>query len=220
MLFCVLLHFLNFEFSCINIVTIFILIGVLMTWHHTYISAVISPQLLNIYYDSSFFLLKKVLHPFLYKWFFLFQFTLLERDPWSKLLSFCYLLSSHFGRGGAYRLICVSRATPTWYFDLSIYLNRKAVVILFTEALCQGGWIFSSISFHNCISKYRNISVSSVGKNLPAMQETQVQFLGREDPLEKEMATHSSILAWRIPWTEEPGGLQSMGRRSQTWLSD
>ena len=48
-------------------------------------------------------------------------------------------------------------------------------------------------------------------KNLPLMQETQVQFLGEEDPLEKEMATHSSILAWRIPWTEEPGGLQSMG---------
>ena len=48
-------------------------------------------------------------------------------------------------------------------------------------------------------------------KNLPAMWETQVQSLGGEDPLEKEMATHSSILAWRISWTEEPGGLQSMG---------
>ena len=48
-------------------------------------------------------------------------------------------------------------------------------------------------------------------KHLPAMRETWVRFLGREDPLEKEMATHSSILAWRIPWTEEPGGLQSTG---------
>ena len=47
-------------------------------------------------------------------------------------------------------------------------------------------------------------------KNLPAMQETWVQFLGWENPLEKRMATHSSIFAWRIPWTEEPGGLQSM----------
>ena len=47
-------------------------------------------------------------------------------------------------------------------------------------------------------------------KNLPAMQETQVQYLGWEDPLEEGMATHSSIPAWRIPWTEEPGGLQSM----------
>ena len=51
----------------------------------------------------------------------------------------------------------------------------------------------------------------SVVKNLPIMQETQVQSLGQEDPLEKEMATHSSILAWRITSTEEPGGLQSMG---------
>ena len=48
-------------------------------------------------------------------------------------------------------------------------------------------------------------------KNLPAMQETQVLSLGMEDALEKGMATHSSILAWRIPWAEEPGGLQSMG---------
>ena len=48
-------------------------------------------------------------------------------------------------------------------------------------------------------------------KNLPAMQETWVQSLGQEDPLEKGMATHSSILAWRIPWTKEPGGLLSMG---------
>ena len=52
-------------------------------------------------------------------------------------------------------------------------------------------------------------------KNPPAMQETQVRSMGREDPLEKRMATHSSILAWRIPLTEEPGGLQSMGLKSQ-----
>ena len=48
-------------------------------------------------------------------------------------------------------------------------------------------------------------------KHLPAMLETRVQSLGWEDPLEKEMAAHSSILAWKIPWTEEPGGLLSMG---------
>ena len=50
-------------------------------------------------------------------------------------------------------------------------------------------------------------------KNLPAMPEIQVRYLGWEDPLEKEMATHSNILAWRIPWTEKPGGLQSMGSK-------
>ena len=48
-------------------------------------------------------------------------------------------------------------------------------------------------------------------KTLPVMQETQLEFLGHEDPLEKGMATHSSNFAWRVPWTEEPGGLQSMG---------
>ena len=48
-------------------------------------------------------------------------------------------------------------------------------------------------------------------KNLPTMQETRVRSLGQEDALEKEMAAHSSILPWRIPWTDEPGGLQSMG---------
>ena len=53
-------------------------------------------------------------------------------------------------------------------------------------------------------------------KNLPAMQQTEVRSLGQEDPLEKGMATHSSILAWRIPWTEEPGRLQSTGLQSQT----
>ena len=53
-------------------------------------------------------------------------------------------------------------------------------------------------------------------KNLPAKQEMGVQSLGGEDPLEKEMATHSGVIAWRIPWTEEPGGLQSRGSQSQT----
>ena len=53
--------------------------------------------------------------------------------------------------------------------------------------------------------------VAQLVKNLPAIQETQVRFLGWEDPLEKEMATHTSTLAWRIPWTEEPGRLLSLG---------
>jgi len=58
--------------------------------------------------------------------------------------------------------------------------------------------------------------VAQTVKNLPAMQETQDQSLGQEDPLEKGMATHCSILAWRIPRTEEPGGLQPMESQSQT----
>ena len=52
--------------------------------------------------------------------------------------------------------------------------------------------------------------MAQIVKHMPAMQETRVRSLGWEDPLEKEMVTHSSTLAWKIPWTEEPGGLQSM----------
>ena len=75
-----------------------------------------------------------------------------------------------------------------------------------------------------CMIKYlvpRASLVAQMVKNLPAMQETWVQCLGPEDPLEKEMTTHFSILAWRIPWAEEPGGLQST-RVGKSWtrLSD
>ena len=64
----------------------------------------------------------------------------------------------------------------------------------------------------NCRSRRASLVAQSV-KSLPAMWESWVQSLGREDPLEKEMATHSSLLAWRTPWTEEPGGLQFMGHK-------
>ena len=65
-----------------------------------------------------------------------------------------------------------------------------------------------SILFFNFL---KLIMVAQTVKSLPAVQGTRVQSLGREDPLEKEMATHSSILAWKIPWVEEPSGLQSTG---------
>ena len=65
-------------------------------------------------------------------------------------------------------------------------------------------WVLTHFSFLASL-------VAQMVKRLPAMQETRVQFLGWEDPLEKEMATHSSTLAWKIPWTEEPDRLQSMG---------
>ena len=68
-----------------------------------------------------------------------------------------------------------------------------------------------SIVFPLCRMDGPTSLVAQLVKNLPAMRETWVRFLGWEDPLEKEMATQSSILAWKIPWTEEPGGLQSMG---------
>ena len=61
-----------------------------------------------------------------------------------------------------------------------------------------------------CVYMYTFFDIQLV-KKLPAVWETRVQSLGREEPLEKEMVTHSSVLAWEIPWTEEPGGLQSSG---------
>ena len=59
-------------------------------------------------------------------------------------------------------------------------------------------------------------TIARLIKKLPAMQETQVRSLGQEDPLEEETATHSSVLAWRVPQTEEPGRLQSMGSKTDT----
>ena len=77
---------------------------------------------------------------------------------------------------------------------------------------------FESVSFPWSLSRFcislvilQDSLVAQTVRNLPAMQVTWVQFPGQEDPLEKGMATHSSILAWRIPWTEKPGGLHSMG---------
>ena len=79
---------------------------------------------------------------------------------------------------------------------------------LWTEEL-PGLPLFLSHPFIRCPKNLTSLVAQTV-KNLPAMQETCVRSLGRKDPLEEGIATHSSILAWRIPWTEEPGGLQSM----------
>ena len=81
--------------------------------------------------------------------------------------------------------------------------------------LCPFGGEITTVE-NVCVYRYlmdliRASLVAQRLKHLPAMRETWVQSLGQEDPLEKEMATHSNILAWRIPWTEEPGGLQSTG---------
>ena len=77
-----------------------------------------------------------------------------------------------------------------------------------TQVSCLAGGFFTTKPLRK--PKIASLMAQRIN-HLPAMQETQVQSLGWEDPLEKEMATHSSILAWRIPWTEEPGELQSTG---------
>ena len=79
------------------------------------------------------------------------------------------------------------------------------------EPLAYLPWDLSLQHFTVVLIESRASLVTQAAKNLPAMQETQVQSLRQEDPLEKGMATHSSILTWGTPWTEEPDGLQSMG---------
>ena len=73
------------------------------------------------------------------------------------------------------------------------------------------GCDFAYFKIHLKIYLHISSLVAQIVKNMSAMQETQVQSLGQEDPMEKGMATFSSVLAWRIPWTEEPGGIQSIG---------
>ena len=80
--------------------------------------------------------------------------------------------------------------------NITFYYSKYSVCLRLFSHVCA--WLMAFLN-------------GSEVKNQPAMQGTQVQFLNWEDPLEKGMATHSSILAWRIPWTEEPGGLQSIG---------
>ena len=90
------------------------------------------------------------------------------------------------------------------YTNVCVWLSKICLFYNYSEY-----GIFSVVAVPFCSSWA--FSVAQPVKNRPAMQETQGHSLDREDPLEKEMATHSSILAWRIPWTEEPGRLQSMG---------
>ena len=89
--------------------------------------------------------------------------------------------------------------------QISCITGRFFTIWATWEAHCSE-WVH-----HNIWGNIRASLVAQRLKHLPAMWETWVQSLGPEDPLEKEMATHSSILAWRIPWMEEPGGLQSTG---------
>ena len=74
--------------------------------------------------------------------------------------------------------------------------------------------------FSRDIRAFRASLVTQMVKNMPEMQETWVRSLAQENPIDKGMATHSSILAWRIPWLEDPGGMQSMALQSQKRLKD
>ena len=112
------------------------------------------------------------------------------------------------------------------------WIQRPKTVLNLDQAAMQIYWAFAAQDYSVSASEefrawirrwlgFQGFLVDSVVKNLPAVQETWVRSLGGEDPLETEMATHSSILAWRIPWTGEPGRLQSLGpqRVGHDWVT-
>ena len=110
------------------------------------------------------------------------------------------------------------------------YLLQFVVSWTFTWCKCKFCLLHTSSSQLLCVNSRNSVPYTlsmgspggSVAKNPPVMQEMWVRSLGQEDPLEKEMASHSSIPPWEIPWTEEPGGLQSMGsqRVRHNWLTE
>ena len=100
----------------------------------------------------------------------------------------------------------------------SVHGIFQARVLEWSAIAFSGGLVLDDLYYIEVYSRY--ILFTQMVKSLPAVQETQVRFLGQEDPLEKEMATHTSILAWRILWTEEPGGLVHGVTKSQTRLSN
>ena len=104
-------------------------------------------------------------------------------------------------------------------FRTDFRLNNVALHVWITFCLFVHPWYMDCLHTWIIYSLHR---VAQTIKNLPAMQETRVQFLGGEDPLENGTATHSSIPAWRIPWIEEPGGLQFMGpkRVGHDWATN
>ena len=100
------------------------------------------------------------------------------------------------------------------YFHKTVQFVIKFHILFYQKTL------LSIVHLHNHLVTCTASLVAQMVKNLSEMQETWVRSLGKEDTLENKMVTHSSILAWRIPQTEEPGGLQSMGSQSQRRLSD
>ena len=99
---------------------------------------------------------------------------------------------------------CQARTRTTWLLVQGLTSTRSQLCLLIIK------------------QSLKESLVAQMVKNLPAMQETQVRSLGQEDPLEEEMATHSGIVAWRIPWTEESDGLQVMGsqRVGHNWVTN
>ena len=122
----------------------------------------------------------------------------LKESNWDSVLFFVFNNTT---------LICFAFSLKEFNFILLFIKGTPKQPVIYFSLLLQ----LSPLLCGKILSNKRASLVAQRVKRLPAMQETGVRSLGREDPLEKEMATHSSILAWRIPWTEEADGLQSTG---------
>ena len=120
------------------------------------------------------------------------------------------------GEGGCQIKTGINRFTWLYVREINnkVLLYRTENYIQYIVITYKGIW--KRISIYKC----RAFLVAQMVKNLPAVQQTWDWSLGQEDSLEKQTATQSSIPAWRIPWTEEPGGLWSVASQSWTWLSD
>ena len=139
-----------------------------------------------------------------------------RRMRWPKYWSFSFSISpsnglDNTGEGGA---LSIPLLVSMWEgFCVPFYFN-KTLLHKSSRVFKPGPLFWSSIFFfgdHESDVIHRKLSVAQMGKNLLAMQEMQVRSLDWDDPLGKGMAPHSSTLAWKIPWTEEPGGLRSIG---------
>ena len=145
---------------------------------------------------------------------------------------FYYMLNSHFFCTVLFTSLCnhtvvINKAFYSMMaFDTVISIHCLLSLFFFVIILCFVLWLLLLISFPRDFTVSNNAFGASLIaqslKSLPAVQETWVRSQGWEDPLEKEMTTHSSIIAWKISWTEEPGELQSMGsqRVGHDWATN
>ena len=120
---------------------------------------------------------------------------------------FCYYLIYKKKYTLIHPFILPIQEATKWISTIKASINVEEEVLNISKLL----FIYLCRSLWKCTKVFGASLVALLVKNPPAMQDTLVWFLGQEDPLEKGMASHSSILAWRTPWTEDPGGLQSMG---------
>ena len=135
--------------------------------------------------------------------------TCLKLFPYLKLVLLCKYLTDH----RSFRWLNTILKLIIWleHFKKNTWINSTLTTILFPSIYTFEKPDFQSASWFTLCQLQCSSLVAHMVKCLPVMQNTQVQSLGQEDPLEKEMAIHSSTLAWKILWTEEPGRLPSMG---------